>query len=190
LNQLLPRQADNGYHGHKFALWLFAVVVILKVIMSLNSIFNGRVVATSADGIPLDTFTPAAAQTVVALFAIWAIAQLIICLLCIVVLARYRAMIPLMFGLLLLEHLGRKLILAGHAHCQDWNTARLRREPGAPRSDRCRPGAVAVEPTGIVRVTWRCIPNSDVTAEAFQDESHGRRCSKRYRSRRSCMQQQ
>jgi hypothetical protein len=111
LNQLLPRQADNGYHGHKFALWLFAVVVILKVIMSLNSIFNGRVVATSADGIPLDTFTPAAAQTVVALFAIWAIAQLIICLLCIVVLARYRAMIPLMFGLLLLEHLGRKLIL-------------------------------------------------------------------------------
>jgi len=111
LNQLLPRQADNTYHGRKLALWLFVVAVLMKLVMSLNSIFNGRYVATSADGIPLDTFTPAAAQTVVALFAIWAVAQLIICLLCIVVLARYRAMIPLLFTFLLLEHLGRKLSL-------------------------------------------------------------------------------
>ena len=110
LNQLLPRHVDNAYHGHKLALWFFAVVVLMKVVMSLNSIFNGRYVATSADGIPLDTFTPAAARTVVSLFAIWALAQLIICLLCIVFLARYRAMIPLMFALLLLEHLCRKLI--------------------------------------------------------------------------------
>jgi hypothetical protein len=111
LNHLLPRHANNTYRGHKLALWLFAVVVLLKVIMSVNSIFNGRYVATSADGIPLDTFTPAAAQTVVALFAIWALAELIICLLCIVVMARYRAMTPLMLALLLLEHLGRKLVL-------------------------------------------------------------------------------
>jgi len=111
LKQLLPRQVDNTYHGRKLALWLFAVVVLMKLLMSLNSIFNGRYVATSADGIPLDTFTPAAAETVVALFAIWAVAQLIICLLCMVVLARYRAMIPLLFTFLLLEHLGRKLSL-------------------------------------------------------------------------------
>jgi hypothetical protein len=111
LNRLLPRNADNNYQGHRPALWLFGVVVLSKVIMSLNSIFNGRYVATSADGIPLDTFTPAAAQTVVALFAIWALAQLIICLVCIAVLARYRAMIPMMFALLLLEHIGRKLVL-------------------------------------------------------------------------------
>ena len=110
-NRLLPRHADNNYQGRRLALWLFGVVVLLKVIMSLNSIFNGRFVATSADGIPLDTFPPAAAQTVVALFAIWALGQLIICLVCIAVLARYRAMIPLMFALLLLEHLGRKLVL-------------------------------------------------------------------------------
>jgi len=34
-----------------------------------------------------------------------------ICLLCILVLARYRTVIPFMFALLLLEHLSRKLIL-------------------------------------------------------------------------------
>jgi hypothetical protein len=110
-NQLLPRQIDNTYRGHKLALWLFALVVLMKVAMSLNSIFNGHMVASSADGIPLDRFPTAATQTVVALFAIWGLAHLMICLLCIVVLARYRSMVPLMLALLLLEHLSRRVIL-------------------------------------------------------------------------------
>jgi len=110
LNQLLPRHVDNTYHGYKLALWIFAVLVFMKVSMSLNSIFNGRMVASSADGIPLDTFTPDGAQAVVSLFAAWGLAQLIICLLCIVVLARYRSLVPFMFALVLLEHLSRRLI--------------------------------------------------------------------------------
>ena len=57
LNRLLPRQVDNTYRGYKLALWLFALVVLVKVAMSVNSIFNGHTVASSADGIPLDTFT-------------------------------------------------------------------------------------------------------------------------------------
>ena len=65
LNRLLPRQVDNTYRGYKLALWLFALVVLVKVAMSVNSIFNGHTVASSADGIPLDTFTPAGAQAVV-----------------------------------------------------------------------------------------------------------------------------
>ena len=111
LNQLLPRHVNNTYHGYKLALWLFAVVVFMKVTMSLNCIFNGRSVATSADGIPLDTFTPACARMVVSDFALWGLSQLIISLVCIVVLARYRALIPFMFALLLVEHVSRKLIL-------------------------------------------------------------------------------
>lgn len=110
LNQLLPRHVDNTYHGYKLALWLFGLLVFMKAGISLNSIFNGYSVASSADGIPLDTFTPAGAQAVVSLFAAWGLAQLIICLLCVLVLARYRAMIPFMFALLLLEHLSRRLI--------------------------------------------------------------------------------
>ena len=110
LNQLLPRHVDNTYRGYTLALWLFAAVVIMKLGIGLNSIFNGRLVASSADGIPLDTFSPAASQAVVSLFAILGLAQLMICLLCTVVLARYRAIIPFMFAVLLLEHLGRRLI--------------------------------------------------------------------------------
>ncbi|HEY8309219.1 MAG TPA: hypothetical protein VIG47_01620, partial [Gemmatimonadaceae bacterium] len=111
LNALLPRQIDNAYHGQKLALWLFAAVVLMKTVMSVNSIFLGHLVASSADGIPLDTYTPAGAQAVISLFAIWGLAQLVICLLCAFVLARYRAFVPFMFAVLLLEHLSRKVVL-------------------------------------------------------------------------------
>ena len=109
--RLLPRQIDNDYRGHKLGLWLFGFVVLVKVIMSLNSMFNGASVASSADGIPLDTFTPAGSQAAVSLFALSALSRLMICLLCVLVLVRYRAMVPLMFALLLLEHLGRRAVL-------------------------------------------------------------------------------
>ncbi len=110
-NQLLPSRLDNTYRGHKLALWFFALVVLMKVGISLDSIFNGYSMASSGDGIPFGTFTPAAAQTVVSLFALWGLEHLMICLLCLLVLVRYRTMIPFMFALLLLEQLSRKLII-------------------------------------------------------------------------------
>ena len=110
-NRILPRQIDNTYRGYKLALWLFGLLVLLKTGISLGTIFNGHAAASSADGIPLDTFTPAGVRTVVSLFALWGISQLMICLLCVLVLVRYRAMVPFMFALLLLEYLSRRLIL-------------------------------------------------------------------------------
>ena len=110
-NQVLPRHADNSYRGYKAALWFLALLVLSKIAMSMNSIFNGRYVASSADGIRLDTFTPAGAQAVVSLFAIWGLAHLTICALCVIVLVRYRALVPLMFTVLLLEQLARRVIL-------------------------------------------------------------------------------
>lgn len=111
LNQLLPPQLDNVYRGYKMALWLLALVLLQKIAMCLNILFNGAYVATTADGIPLGTFPAAAAQTVLAFFALWGLDHLMISLLCILVLVRYRSMVPLMYVLLVLEHLGRKLAL-------------------------------------------------------------------------------
>jgi hypothetical protein len=111
LDRLLPHRFDNTYDGHKLALWLFGLVMFMKVAMSLNSIFNSYVVATSADGIPLDTFPAAAAQTIVSIFALLGLATFMICLLGILALVRYRSMIPLLFVVLLLQFLGGRLIL-------------------------------------------------------------------------------
>jgi MYXO-CTERM domain-containing protein len=46
----------------------------------------------------------------VALFAIWGLSQLVFSVLGVLALTRYRAMIPFMFVLFLLEHLARRLI--------------------------------------------------------------------------------
>jgi hypothetical protein len=111
INQLLPQRIDNTYRGHKLALWLFALVVSVKLLQGLTSIFNGYYVAVAADGIPLDTYSPAAAQTVVALFALLGLSRLIMSLLCVLALVRYRSAIPFMFALLMLDYLARQLIL-------------------------------------------------------------------------------
>jgi hypothetical protein len=110
-SKFLPREADNTFPGYKLGLWLFGLLVLIKIAMSLNSIFNAAFVASSADGIPLSAFGIEASQTVVSLFAIWGLSQLVLALFGVVVLVRYRSLVPFMFGLLLFEQLGRRAIL-------------------------------------------------------------------------------
>ena len=112
--KLLPQRADNSFVGHKLALWLFALLLLMKGSISVNSMLNGYLVAPSDNGIPLDAYSPAGAQAFLSLFALWGLSHLMICLLGIVVLARYRSLVPLMYVLLLVEHLGRKLLLHFH----------------------------------------------------------------------------
>ena len=111
LAQLFPQRLDADYRGSRFAPWLLALVVIVKSLQSLVSIFAGHFVAMGADGIPLDTYTPAGAQTVVALFALLGIGRLPFYALCVLALARYRSAIPLMlafFGFLTTEWILRR----------------------------------------------------------------------------------
>jgi hypothetical protein len=111
LNQVFPQRIDNTYRGHPLAVWLFIPVVVLKTGIALATIFNGRAAAQSADGIPLDSFGAGGAEAVVALFAIWGLAQLVFSVFGVLALTRYRAMIPLLFVLMLLEHLARRWML-------------------------------------------------------------------------------
>ncbi|HYY97586.1 MAG TPA: hypothetical protein VE642_03295, partial [Pyrinomonadaceae bacterium] len=91
LDILLPRPIDNTFRGYKTALWLFGLVVGVRILQSLAVIFNGYSTAINADGLPLDSYPPAAAQTVVALFALSSLWRLTFCLVCALVLARYRS---------------------------------------------------------------------------------------------------
>jgi hypothetical protein len=73
-------------------------------------IVNGYSVAQSADGIPLETYPTAAAQTILAIFMLSSLRRLIISLICAVVLFRYRSVVPLMFIVLGLGYLGGEVI--------------------------------------------------------------------------------
>lgn len=109
---LFPRSIDNQYGGRKVALWLLGALVLVKGLMGLNCIFNGYHVATTADGIPLSTYTPAGASAVVTFLGVWGYELLLLSLLGVLALVRYRAMVPLMFLVLFLEQAGRRAIFS------------------------------------------------------------------------------
>ena len=110
MNRLLPHPIDNTFRGHRLALWIFGLVVVLKFAIATSSIVDGRGVAVGADGIALDGFSPAGADAFVTMLALVGYAHVVILSLCTLVLVRYRALVPLMFVVLLVEHLGRKAI--------------------------------------------------------------------------------
>ena len=110
LQRIFPPRVDNTFHGHWLALWLLGALVLMKGGIGLGTIFNGRSAATTADGIPLDTFSAAGAEAFVSMFAAWGLAQLTLNLVGLVVLVRYRALVPFMFAVLLFEHVGRRVV--------------------------------------------------------------------------------
>lgn len=111
LERLFPRHADNTYRGSRVALVLLGAVLLQKIAMGFNVIFNGAFVARTADGIPLDSYAPDAARAVLALFAAWGVGQLTLCALGTIVVARYRSLVPLAIALLLAEHLTRRAVM-------------------------------------------------------------------------------
>jgi len=115
VNRLFPYQVDNKFDGHRAALWLLGLFIALKLVMSVNSIVNTATVASSADGIPLDTFGPAAAQAVLMLFALMMLGQLMLSLIALATLVRWRALVPFMYLVLIGEHLARRIIVQSYA---------------------------------------------------------------------------
>ena len=115
LDRLFPRQADNRFGGHRAALWLLGLLVALKLVIGFNSIFNTASVAAGADGIALDSFGAAAAREVLTLFALTALGQLVLALVALAVLIRWRALVPFLFLVLLAEQLARRLIVQANA---------------------------------------------------------------------------
>lgn len=103
---LLPQTIDNTYQGRKLGLWLFVLIVALRSLQSVFIIFNGYDTVTKADGVPLATYPPAAAQTIVGMFALSSLSRLIICLICVIVVVKYRRAVPFMFVILGITYLG------------------------------------------------------------------------------------
>jgi hypothetical protein len=110
---IIPQRLDNAYRGQLAALWIFGAILLLKTGVALGTIFNGRAAAQSADGVPLQTFGAAGADAVITLFALWGLSQLIVSVIGALALVRYRAMVPLMFVLLLAYQIASRFVLSG-----------------------------------------------------------------------------
>lgn len=104
LERLLPRQLNNDYTGSPIALWVFVFITTITVARSLVHMFAPDGGAQSIATIPLDTFTDNGAATVILMFALWGLSQLLIGVIYVVVLWRYRALIPFMYLLVFVEY--------------------------------------------------------------------------------------
>ena len=104
---LLPATADNTIRGSKLPYYILILVAGIGTVRSLIHIFAPDGGAGSIAGMDL---TVSGAAEVIFAFALWGSAQLIYALLQWVVIFRYRSLVPLMWGLQLLETLGRMLV--------------------------------------------------------------------------------
>jgi len=114
LNRIFPGQFDNTYRGHWLGLWLLIPVMIVKGVQSVDTILLTRLVAEGPDAIPLDNFGAACTETVLSLFALMGMCLLILPLQSIIVLIRYRSMIPFMYLSLLVVSVGSRAIQFVH----------------------------------------------------------------------------
>ena len=108
LNRLLPSAANFTYTGSRVSLWLLGMVLFLKLAIALGAIFNGHYAASVADGIPIDSYTPQGAQAFLSLFASLGLSQFILGTLGVLLLIRYRPLVPLFLLLLIVEYVARK----------------------------------------------------------------------------------
>ena len=107
LERFFPRQLDNDYRGRPLALWVFFPITAITLGRSLVHMFRADGGAQSIATIPLDTFTAGGSAAVILIFSLWGLSQLLLGLLYVVVLWRYRALVPLMYLLLIVEYAGR-----------------------------------------------------------------------------------
>jgi len=112
LERVFPTAADFTYRGSRIALWLLGVVLFVKLAIALGAIFNGHYAAAVADGIPIDTFSPQGAQAFISLFASLGLSQFMLGAFGVVLLLRYRALVPMFLLLLIVEHVARKGVAA------------------------------------------------------------------------------
>lgn len=119
IERILPLSIDNRFAGYRAAVWLFAFVVLVRMLMSLNMIFNARGVALGPDGIPLEIFGESAGSRFLTLFVVLGLSQLSFALLASLALLRYRSMIPLLYLVFLGEMLVRRLLLYAQPLARD-----------------------------------------------------------------------
>jgi hypothetical protein len=119
LTRLFPREVDNDYRGHVLAMWLLVALALTKVLQGANvagflGADRSRRVLEGVDRVPVSTFPVEAASHLVFLFAAWGVGIFVLGLLGIIVVLRYRKMIPLMYVLLLIEEVGRRAVSTVH----------------------------------------------------------------------------
>ena len=97
---LLPARLDNTIHGSKLPFYFFAVYALVSAVRSCIHLLAPDGGAGSIAGMDL---TVAGADGIIFAFALWGSSQLLFAIVQLLVVWRYRALVPFMYLMLALE---------------------------------------------------------------------------------------
>lgn len=105
-----PEVFDNKIRYNKIFLYLFVLITAVTLGRSLIHVFAPDGGANSIATIIVFLGNPDPNQVIYFIFSLWGLSQLIIAILYVISLIRYRSMIPLFYVLIWFEYLSRILI--------------------------------------------------------------------------------
>ena len=101
------RCADNTIRGIKLPVFVFTVIAVVSTVRSLIHLFSADGGAGSIAGMDLSV---QGAEGIVFAFALWGSAQLIYAIIQLLVVIRYRSLVPFMYLLLIIETMLRMYV--------------------------------------------------------------------------------
>ena len=104
---LLPAKIDNTIRGSKIPFYVFALYAIVSLVRSCIHLLAPDGGAGSIAGMDLSL---AGADGIIFAFALWGSSQLILAVMQLLVVFRYRSFVPFMYLMLMLEVLLRELV--------------------------------------------------------------------------------
>ena len=107
---ILPETVDNNYHGNKIAFYAFALFTAIMTLRSLLHMFFEDAGLTVVAGIIPFEGNPDPDKVLHLFGSLWGFQQVIFCLICTVVLFRYRSLTSFMCLLFLIEWTTRFLL--------------------------------------------------------------------------------
>ena len=108
--KLLPDVIDNQYQGLRIARYAFLILTVATLVRSLIHVFAPDGGAQSIATIPLASYPGDAAAAVILMFSLWGLSQLLMGVVYLVVYLKYKALIPAMYVLMIVEYAMRIVI--------------------------------------------------------------------------------
>lgn len=110
MKKVLPDKITNDFKASKILIYIFSLITLVTIVRSLIHIFAIDGGAQSIAGFPIDTYSQEASKVVVLIFSVWGLSQLLMGILYLIVLLKYKSLIPLMYLFLFIEYAGRLLL--------------------------------------------------------------------------------
>ena len=108
--RLLHAVVDNNFRGIKLSHYAFLLLTAATLVRSLIHVFAPDGGAQSIATIPLASYSAEAAATVILMFSLWGLSQLLMGIVYLGVYLKYKSLIPAMYVLMIVEYAMRIII--------------------------------------------------------------------------------